>query len=41
MYIYNMLEYSSNDTIGSLCLYFKDEVTNSNNDLANIDNFKS
>ena len=43
MPMYNLLEYSSNysDMVGSLWFYFKDEVTNFDNDIAVDDNFKS
>ena len=41
--MYNLIEYSSSysETTGSLCVYCKDEATNSNADIANTDNFKS
>ena len=41
--MYNLIEYSSNDseTIGSLWFYSKDEATNFDNNIANTNNFKS
>ena len=43
MSMYNLIKYSSHysDTTGSLWFYWKDEATNFNADIANIDNFKS
>ena len=41
--MYILIEYSSNysETTRSLCFYSKDEATNFNNDIENIDDFKS
>ena len=38
-----LIEYSSNysETTRSLCFYSKDEATNFNNNIENIDDFKS
>ena len=40
--MYNLLEYSSSYSVttGILWFYSKDEVTNSNNDIENTDEFK-
>ena len=43
MPMYNLIECSLNysETTRSSCFYSKDEATNSNNNIANTDNFKS
>ena len=43
MLMYNPIEYSSmhSETTGSLWFYSNDEATNFNNNIENIDNFKS
>ena len=43
MPMYNLIEYSSNysETIGGLWIYSKGEATSFNNNIENIDNFKS
>ena len=43
MPMYNLIEYKSNysETIGGLWIYSKGEATSFNNNIENIDNFKS